>query len=110
MAGFVISGITTLFFRHDHAFTLWPHQNFVFCFFEILHFHCTRAAAGGHQRSFIAKVGEVGARHTRRAAGNHAGANVLTQWHLAHVDVQNLLTATNIWQRDVHLTVKTARA
>src|SRR5690606_32286289 len=44
------------------------------------------------------------------AAGDHARVHIGTQRDFAHVHVQNLLTATDIGQRDVHLPVKASRA
>ena len=107
MAGFVISRVAALFFRHHHAFALGAHQDFVFGFFKVLHFNRTRIAARCHQCGFIAQVCQVCTRHARRAARNHHRANVLPQRNLAHVHIQNLLTTANVGQRDINLTVKT---
>ena len=109
MTGLMVGSVAALFLWHDHAFPLGTHQNFVFGFFKVLHFHRAGAAAGGHKSGFIAQVCQVGTRHTWRTTGDHARVNVLTEWDLAHVHVQDLFTAANIRQGYINLAVKSAR-
>ena len=106
----MVSRVAALPFGHHHALALRTHQNFVFGLFEILHFHQTRIAPGGHQSSFVAQIGQVGAGHTGCATGDHTGVHVLGDGHLAHVHIQNLLATTNIGQGHIHLAVKATRA
>ena len=104
----VIGRVATLFFGHDHAFTLRSHQDFVFGFFEVDHLHHAGVATGCHQGRFVAQVGKISTTHAWCTAGNHLGLHVLANRHFAHVHVQNLLTATDVWQGHVDLAVKTA--
>ena len=110
VTGFVVGGVAALFFGHDHALALGAHENFVFGFFKVLHFHHAGIAACGHQGGLVAQVGQVGTAHAGGATGNHCRVHILAQRHFAHVHVQNLFAATDVWQRYVHLAVKPARA
>ena len=106
----MVSGIFTLRLGHDHAFAFGAHQDFVFGFFKVLHFHQTGIAACCHQSRFVTQISQVCPRHAGGTAGNNPGAYVLTQRDFAHVHIQNLFTTTNIGQCDVNLTVKTTWA
>ncbi len=110
MARFVVGSGPFFLFGHDHAAALRPHKDFVFGFFKILHFHQAGVAARSHQSRLIAQISQVGSAHARRAACDDGNIHVLRDWNFAHVHIQNLLAATNIGQRDIHLAVKTARA
>ena len=66
--------------------------------------------ARGEQSGLVDQVGEIGARETRRAAGDGARVHVRCQRHLAHVYLENPLTPQNIWIGHHHLTVEAARA
>ena len=110
VTGFVVGRVFALRLGHDHALALRAHEDFVFGFFEVLHFDGARVAARSHQSGFVAQVGQVGAAHAGRATGNDRGAHVLADRDLAHVHVEDLLTATDIGQGHVDLAVKTARA
>ena len=96
MTRLVVGRVFALFLRHDHAFALGAHQDLVLGLFKVLHFHRAGTAAGGHQRRFIAQVGQISPRHAGRAAGDHQRTHILAQRHLAHVHIQNLLTATDV--------------
>ena len=110
MATLVICGVAALFLGHDHALALWTHEDFVFGFFEVLHFDHAGIAARGHQRSFVAQVGQISATHAGRAAGDDAGVHILAHRDFAHVHVENLFTASDIGQGHIHLTVEAAWA
>ena len=110
MTRLVISRVATLFFWHDHALALRSHENFVFGFFKVLHFHNAGVAACRHEGCFVAQVGQIGTAHAGCTAGNDAGVHVLADWNFAHVHGQDLFAAANIGQCDIHLTVKTTWA
>ena len=110
VAGLVVRRIAALALRHDHALALGAHQDFVFRFFEILHFHQARVAPRSHQSGFVAQICQIRTRHAGRSTRNHAGIDILRHRHFAHMHIQNLLTPANIGQRYVHLAVKTAWA
>ena len=106
----MVSGRPFFLFGHDHAATLRPHEDFVFGFFKVLHLHQPGIAARCHQGRFITQIGKISTTHAGCTTCNHGNIHVLRHGDFAHVHVQNLLTATNIGQRDIHLPVKTAGA
>ena len=110
VAALVVGRVAALFLGHDHALALGAHQDLVLGLLEVLHLDHAGVAARGHQRGLVAQVGQVGAAHAGRAAGDDAGADVLADRDLAHVHVQDLLAAADVGQRDVDLTVEAARA
>src|SRR6218665_2177992 len=67
-------------------------------------------AAGRNQRGFVVEVCQVWAAHAGRATGDDAGGHVLAHRDLAHVHVQDLLAATDVGQRYIHLAVEAAGA
>jgi hypothetical protein len=77
VAGLVVGRVAALFLGHDHGLALGAHDDLVLGLLEVLHLHHARIAAGGHQGGFVAQVGQVGAGHAGRAAGDDAG---LTSW------------------------------
>ncbi len=110
VARFVVGRVAALFLRHDHALALWAHEDLVFGLLEVLHLDHAGVAARRHQGRLVAQVGQVGTAHAGGTARNDVGADIGPDGHLAHVDVEDLLTATDVGQRDIHLTVETARA
>src|SRR5690625_4126679 len=109
VSSFVVGGILLFFLAHNHGSTLGAHHDFVAGLFELFHCYQAFVAPGRKQCGFVDQVGQVGTRETRGTAGNNHGLNALVDGHLAHMDFQYLLAATNIRQADHHLAVKTAR-
>ena len=106
----VISRVATLVFRHDHALALRAHEDFVFGFFKVLHFHNAGVASCRHEGRFVAQVGQIGTAHARCTASDDAGVHVLADWDFAHVHSQDLFAAANVGQGDINLAVKTTGA
>jgi len=106
----VISRVATLVFRHDHALALRAHENFVFGFLKVLHFHNAGIAASRHKGRFVAQIGQIGTTHARCTASDDAGVHVLADWDFAHVHSQDLFAAANVGQGDIDLAVKTTGA
>mmetsp|Transcript_53268 Transcript_53268/g.124851 ORF Transcript_53268/g.124851 Transcript_53268/m.124851 type:complete len:956 (-) Transcript_53268:390-3257(-) len=110
MAGLVVSRGALLVLGHHHALALRAHVELVLRALEVNHLDEPGIASRGEQGRFVDEVGQVGAAHARRAAGQDGRIDVLADGHLAHVHVQDLLAATDVWQRHVDLAVETAGA
>ena len=109
MPGFVVSGRNPLVFRHDHRSALGAHVDLVLGLLEVVHVDEALVLARGKQRGFVHQVGEVGARHARRAAADDVGLDVRRDRHFAHVHEEYLLAAANVRQRHHDLAVEAAR-
>ena len=64
--------------------------------------------AGGHQRGFVAHVGDVGARETWGLLGEELAVDVVAELQPSHVHLENLFTAHDVGQLNVNLAVETA--
>ena len=109
MAGFMISRVGAFLVTHDEGFAFRSHQDLVLGVFEILHFNQPFVAAGGKQGRFIHEIGQIGTGKARSTTSQNAGIDVRRNRYLAHMDVQDLFTATDIRQADDNLSVETAR-
>ena len=105
----MIGGIALLVIAHHHAATLGAHHDFVLGLLEVIHIDQTLATARRKQGSLVHQVGQICTGKTRRATGNNVSLDITSDWHLAHMDLENLFTATNIRQRHNNLAVKPAR-
>ena len=109
MAGLVIGGEGFFLFRHHHRTPFGPHQDLVLGVFELGHGDDPFADAGRVQGRLVDQVGEIGAGKSGRPASNDPGIHVGRQRHLAHVHLEDLLTAQDIRIRHRHLAIETAR-
>ena len=110
VAGLMIGGVLFLFLVHDHRTALGAHHDLVLGTFEIFHFDQSLVAARREQGCLIDEVGKIGTRESGRAASDRVGHHIRGNRHLAHVHIENLLTATDIRQRHHDLAIKTTRA
>ena len=110
MARLVVGRVAALLFGHDHAFALRAHQNFVFGFLKVHHLDHASVSSSRHQGRFIAQIGQISATHARGATGNDTRCHVLADGHFSHVHIQNLLSAANVGQGHIHLSIKTTWA
>ena len=105
----VVGRVTLFLLVHNHAAALGAHQNFVLGLLEVIHVDQTLAGASGEQGRFIDQVGQIGTGHSRRSTCKNVRLDVRRKRYLAHVHDKNLFPATDVRQRDNHLTVKTTR-
>src|SRR5690606_22829403 len=105
----VISGVELLFLGHDHGFALGAHHDLVLGEFELLHLDDALAGPRREQRSLVDQVGQVGTGEARRATCDQGRFDAVTQRHLAHVHLEDLLATTDVRQPHHHLAVETAR-
>lgn len=61
------------------------------------------------QERLVDQVGQVRTGETRRTAGDDRRLDVLADWHLAHVHLENLLATADVRQAYDHLPVEAAR-
>ena len=110
VTGLVIGGIELLLLGHDHGFALGAHHDLVLGQLEFVHFHHPLAGAGSEQRRLVDQVGQIGTREAGGTTGDGGRYHVVTQRHLAHVHLEDLLAATDIRQTDHHLAVEATGA
>ena len=85
MTRFVIRRGAAFFFAHHGRATFWPHKDFIFGVFKILHFNQTFVATCGKQGGFVHQIRQIRTREPWRAACNHAGVDIFGDRHFAHV-------------------------
>ena len=110
MAGFVVRGIQLLLVRHDHGFALCAHHDLVLGHLEFFHFDDSLTRTRREQGSLVHQVGEVGTREAWRTASDIGRNHIITERNLAHVNLENLLPATDVRQTDHDLAVEPTRA
>ena len=104
---FMVGRVSLFRIADHHAFPLDAHHDLVLGILEIAHVHLLLVEPGGIESRFVDKVFDVGARKTRRAAGDHREIDVFGKGGLPGVDLQDLLTTLHIGQRHDDLTVET---
>ncbi|MCG3119772.1 MAG: hypothetical protein ALAOOOJD_02284 [bacterium] len=110
MPGFVIGGDALFIFADQHAAALGAHQHFVLGLFQIAHRDAIFAVTRRQQRGLIDHAGDVGARKTRRAFGQHVQIDVFGNRDFFGVHFENAFAAAHI--RTIHddLAVKPPRS
>ena len=97
-----------LFGGHDTALLLRAGHHFHGCFLDVLHRDGLAAAAGSQQGSLVDEVFQVSARKTSGALRDDFQGHIRGQRLILGVDFQDLLTALDIGQAHIDLTVKAA--
>ena len=110
MPRLVIGGELLLVLVHDHGLALGAHHDLVLGALELLHGHRAPVGARGEERCLVHEVREIGAGETGRAARDDRRPHVLGQRELAHVDLEDLLAAAHVRQRNDDLAIEAARA
>ncbi len=95
-----------LLIGHHHRASLGTHQHLVFGVLELLLRDEPLGTARGEQRSFVNEVGQIGAGKARRSSRDHANIDIRREWHLARVDLEDLLSAHHVRVRHDNLPVE----
>ena len=106
----MIGGHPLFLGSHDERLPLGAHDHPVLGELELGHRDEPLAEPRGHQRGLVDEIGEVGARHARRAARERTRLDVGGQRDLLHMDLEDLHPPLDVGQRHGHAAVETARA
>ena len=108
VAGLVISGELAGLLAHLAALLLGAHLDLEYGLVHILHVDEAVLAAHGQESCLVHQVFKVSTGKTGGALGDGVKVHILSQLLVAGVDLQNSLTAADIGQTNVNLTVKAA--
>ena len=108
VTSFVIGGVALFFFRHRHRTTFCAHENLVTRPIEMFHAHLLRVLTRGKQCGFVTEVREIRTREARRTTCDRHLIDVVIEWQLAHVDLEDFGAALDVRQTDDDLAVETA--
>ncbi len=96
MTGLVIGGQALLVLAHHHRAPLGAHHDLVLGLLELVHAYDPAIGAGREQRRLVDQVGQIGPGEARRAPGDDRRPDIIANGHLAHMNLQDLLPATDI--------------
>ena len=110
MTGLVIRRDALFMLADDERFARNTHQHLILSAFEIfvrdrllIHARCI-------QRGFVDQIGEICARESRRASGNHRDIDVFSQRDLSNVNRKDSFAPSDVGPGNNHPPVKTAGA
>ncbi len=109
VAAFVISGDAFVGFGDDAALFLRAGDNFVYRFVDVVHYDCGAVVSRGKDSRFIQKVFDVCARETSRQPCKRLKVDVRRKRFVAAVNSENGLSALDVRNVNVNLTIKSAR-
>ena len=110
MPGLVISCDLPVFFGNHSALLLRSHSNFVDAFLNVCHRDFWSSRSCRQDCSFIEHVFNICTSKANCYFCKNFEINIVIKRLVASMNFQNSFSATNIWNIDVHLSVKPARS
>lgn len=112
MASLMISNLGPFLLGHKHVPLLNAAHHSVSCRLEVLHGHKLPLTSGGNQRSFIAKIRQVGSRESGAQSGKRSGVflDTLLQGQFLQVQFHDLFSGLDVRKTDRNLSVKSTRS